>query len=75
LERQPTTVETRATTSGGLVKITIQVTQEQLARLDDLTPPHGSRADLIRRYVAQGLDRDQRLARIADALEPEAAAV
>ena len=74
MERQATT-ERRATTSGGLVKITIQVTQEQLGRLDDLTPPHGSRADLIRRYVAQGLDRDQRLARVAEALEPAEMAV
>lgn len=54
----------RAATSGGLVKITVQVTPRQLDELDRRTGKHGSRADLIRRYVAQGLERD----RMADAL-------
>lgn len=68
-------MERRAVTSRGLVKITIQVTEDQLRRLDDATPPHGSRSDLVRRYVDQGLDRDQRIARVAEAMEPLAAAV
>lgn len=68
-------MERRAVTSGGLVKTTVQLTEEQLRRLDAATPPHGSRSDLVRRYVDQGLARDARIARVADAMEPEAAAV
>ena len=68
-------MERRAVTSGGLIKTTVQLTEDQIRRLDEATPPHGSRSDLVRRYVEQGLDRDRRLARVADALEPVEVAV
>jgi len=57
----------RATTDGGLLKITIQVTPAQLQELDSRTGPHGSRSDLVRRYVDQGLERDRRVERAAEA--------
>lgn len=59
--------ERRAVTTGGLVKTTIQLTPEQMRRLDERTGTFGSRADLIRRYVERGLDQDEKAERLVEA--------
>lgn len=63
----------RTMTPGGLIKITVQVTEGQLTELDERTGDFGSRSDLVRRYVDLGLERDRRAD--ASAIEPVEAAI
>lgn len=55
-------------TKGGLIKITVQVTQEQLEGMDARVGSR-ERSILVRRYIDRGLEHDRRVDRIAEAVE------